>query len=216
MAPSRPTDPEPAMDVIAFIVLGLQIAAETTMFLAFGPVVLFAIFTTALASIGLAVWVFYVYAEVLVTTIYEWLHDWIYPNKYKMYDEQVLAEYARELRDPQTSASTESSISNGSTPSTPSSSLRSFPPVSRYLSPGDVGPRRRRSTTVATAPYLDEWVDSRVDVLETGSYPRRFSGISGPPPSWLNRRCREGPIFPRLDLTVPPITAEEVECLSPM
>ncbi|KAL2159804.1 hypothetical protein VTH06DRAFT_1937 [Thermothelomyces fergusii] len=220
MAPSSPTDPEPPMDTVAYVVLGLKVTAETIMFLAFGPTILFACFTTTLAAVGLAAWVVYVYAEAIVDTISGWLDDWMHPNKYRMYDEQTLAEIARQLADPQPPAPTESSMVVGSSggsiaaPSTRSSSSQYFPPVSRYLGPGDAGPRRRRSTTVATAPNLDEQVDGNVDdEAETRSYSRRFSGVTGPPPSWLNRRWGGAP---RLDLAVPPVTAEEVECLSPM
>lgn len=74
------------MDSIAYAVLGLKITVETIMFLAFGPLAFLACFTTTVSAIWIAGRFTYVYTEAIITTIYECLRDWIFPDRYKMYE----------------------------------------------------------------------------------------------------------------------------------
>ncbi|KAK4246403.1 hypothetical protein C7999DRAFT_33208 [Corynascus novoguineensis] len=213
MAPSSPTEPEPHMDLFAFIVMGLKLAVETLIFFAVGPLTLLASITTTLGVIGLIVRVVCAYTEAIIINIYRDVHEWLHPNKYKKNEREDMADYMAQWTRPASVASTDSNSGTDTcdTPSTSSPSSRSFPPVKHYLNPNDVGPRRRRSTTVATAPRLHERDDWHITVLATGSENGRLAEYAGPPPSWFNRQWRE---VPRVTLTVPPRTPEEVEAPS--
>ncbi|KAK4038228.1 hypothetical protein C8A01DRAFT_37811 [Parachaetomium inaequale] len=157
------------------VLQGVKVGVIVFIGLSVIPMGIMASITTMLAWVFLAVRVIYVYIETAFLTVFDYFFaGWRYPHLGTVDYRTTMYNYGQYWTAPHPHAiyrgyrygygSSSDGSSSDSEGSTSSPTARSFPPMRRYLSPSDKRPRRRRSTTTASAPGLhkrgdwrDEW-----------------------------------------------------------